>query len=664
MTFRAERFHWGSDSELNWGPKKTTDGYARRAAYFKADIDARITRIERMVVDLNTQHIGAGSPQGGQFAPGHGSVSSTSKEKPATTSSTSGGDIEATVKANVAKWSKEALARGVKPLEGSQGHPGLIATRRITAAKTTKAAGYQEKFTQPTVEAMKTDPKNFERVMNLLKNSAFYPNFRAEDLKGSPSDIARAAVNHMKDNLRFLYSKAQNLEADKKWYDGARMIVDDQAARYKLNDMSVAGVYAALSPQKDWNMNVYLGDRVLSIYSEGQKAPWDPKMDVMANKIWKTDATKKLLANVKGKTLGELKSPEEKAVWIRTFDEAHSDRTYRIISSTGERGEVMKTKTGESGKAAWQTIPSIASAIEAIEANGDRDKISAAMGDKHKVRSFYNNILDPHSANGDVTSDTHHVGAALLRDLGGSTAPVIHNFGNALDKEKQAAASAEAERLTGKGTVFEATGSSKATGISGTYPLYGDATRELAKELNIEPRQLQSVVWTTKRTLFANASDQDHDAIEKAWQSYNKGEMTQKQTQEKVYSILTSSKEEKQAGGLIERLNAEGGFTYNTKSEKSPTEGFVVSPYKDRETILDTKTLKPMDFANFIVKNNDLLSKPKHYFGAWHNKDDGKVYLDVAIVAAKAAEAEKLSRQNKQLAYFDLGKKETVNVQA
>ena len=115
-------------------------------------------------------------------------------------------------------------------------------------------------------------------------------------------------------------------------------------------------------------------------------------------------------------------------------------------------------------------------------------------------------------------------------------------------------------------------------------------------------------------------------------------------------------------GGLLERLKAEGGFTYHVMSGKSPKTGFAVSPYQARERKLDAATMTPMDLAHYVVDNNDLLSKPDHYFGSWHNKDDGKVYLDVAIVTDSAERAEQLSHEHKQLAYFDLGKMETVNV--
>ena len=69
-------------------------------------------------------------------------------------------------------------------------------------------------------------------------------------------------------------------------------------------------------------------------------------------------------------------------------------------------------------------------AVKALESGGNREVISEAMGKQHKVRSFYNNILDPHSPNGDVTRHAsrrrctdatarwqHRAGDAQLRQL-------------------------------------------------------------------------------------------------------------------------------------------------------------------------------------------------------------------------------------------------------
>lgn len=114
--------------------------------------------------------------------------------------------------------------------------------------------------------------------------------------------------------------------------------------------------------------------------------------------------------------------------------------------------------------------------------------------------------------------------------------------------------------------------------------------------------------------------------------------------------------------GLLARLEREGGFTYHVTSGSSPTSGYVLSIHKDRERVLDIEALTPTDLVNYVAGNQDLLGKSDHYLGAWHNTDDGKVYLDVAVVTDNKPEADRLAREHNQLAYFDLKKKETVHV--
>jgi hypothetical protein len=110
-----------------------------------------------------------------------------------------------------------------------------------------------------------------------------------------------------------------------------------------------------------------------------------------------------------------------------------------------------------------------------------------------------------------------------------------------------------------------------------------------------------------------------------------------------------------------EKLEERGGFTYSL-SGKQPKEGLALSPYKDRETKIPFKEFSEDDLKRFEKRNDDLLSKPDHYVGGWHNTEDGYVYLDVSIVVDTRDRAEDLARQHSQLAYYDLGKGEVVNV--
>lgn len=73
------------------------------------------------------------------------------------------------------------------------------------------------------------------------------------------------------------------------------------------------------------------------------------------------------------------------------------------------------------------------------------------------------------------------------------------------------------------------------TGVNGMYSLYGDAYREAAHELGIEPRVLQSATWEAKRALFdTRMTDRAAAAVEQSWQDYHNGHADLPTTQHRV----------------------------------------------------------------------------------------------------------------------------------
>ena len=116
-------------------------------------------------------------------------------------------------------------------------------------------------------------------------------------------------------------------------------------------------------------------------------------------------------------------------------------------------------KDGTAGSVAWGGYGEVGDAI-AVLVDPTRETISERMGVEHKVRNFFNNIIDP-SNEVDVTIDTHAVAAALLQALGQSQPEVKHNFGG--------------NKLGQPGP-----GKDGVAGISGTYAIFADAYREAA----------------------------------------------------------------------------------------------------------------------------------------------------------------------------------------
>jgi hypothetical protein len=109
---------------------------------------------------------------------------------------------------------------------------------------------------------------------------------------------------------------------------------------------------------------------------------------------------------------------------------------------------------------------------------------------------------------------------------------------------------------------------------------------------------------------------------------------------------------------MAQAVRDKGGFTYSVVTDTSPTSGYAVSPYKDREAVIPLENLDARRLVNYIKSNRDLLEKEDHNLGGW--VDDGKVYLDISIVAKTPEDAEAICKEHNQLAYFDLVNMTTV----
>ena len=150
-----------------------------------------------------------------------------------------------------------------------------------------------------------------------------------------------------------------------------------------------------------------------------------------------------------------------------------------MISPEGENVGLAKKKDGTNKKIAWGSYMEIGKAVS-IVVDGSEKNISDSLGNMHKIRNFYNNIVDPEAEDGSVTMDTHAVAAGLISPLSGNSPEVAQNFG-------------------GNGAA-----SSGALGIKGTYFAFADAYVKAAEERGLLPRQMQSVTWEAARGMFSD----------------------------------------------------------------------------------------------------------------------------------------------------------------
>jgi len=390
--------------------------------------------------------------------------------------------------------------------------PNVVSTRLPTAKKATEDPLANRLVID--LQAAKADPKAFETNMSLVQQ---YPNFVSK--ARNPDRRAEDFIEHVKDNLLYLYDQVpdQTRQRSKLWYDGARNIVDRWGGEYGVPDQALSGVLAVLSPQKDWFMNVSLGNRVIDIALNQAGRGWDGSMEQTAARIWADPKYDPVLDLVRGKTYAELEKPSHRALWLRTFDETFNPREHQIVTPEGDFAGVRLTQSGKPYATGWGSLNEIGKAVSILE-NPSLENISVMLGEQHKVRNFYNNIYAPGDPAGHVTIDTHAVAAGLLRPLSGGSREVMHNFGGGMLGERGAA-------------------SSSITGSRGTYGLYAEAYRRAAAERGVLPREMQSITWEAVRGLFPDTFKTEKNAqlIDGIWVKYRKGQLTLDEARDEVF---------------------------------------------------------------------------------------------------------------------------------
>lgn len=354
-------------------------------------------------------------------------------------------------------------------LLGPGGEP-IISTARPTGDN--PIGDYLREFLGVDTKTLLQDPRQTETVLGKLGEA---PGMAR--ITGDAAGRAEEFVQRMKDNLLFLYDRipAEFAEQAKEWYVGANTLAKNWGKQFGFPTESVAGVLATLSPGKEWFMNVGNAERLMTSYNElrGKVVPKDAIDWLEAN--YKNKGGAEAIAEIKtGKLFDEL-SLDGKAAAVRGLDQARHPQQYREMLPNGKFTGWVTNNDGSRATHVWQSGDNVKKAISVLE-DPSIDNISRNMGNAHKVRNFYNNIISPFDYKPHVTGDTWQVAANLMMPYGQKTPQVQYN-------------------LSGPGTNAN-------TGIKGTYPLHADAVRAAAAERGHIPREMQSITWEVIRAMF------------------------------------------------------------------------------------------------------------------------------------------------------------------
>ena len=393
-------------------------------------------------------------------------------------------------------------------------------------------------------EAMKANPDMAKRTIQAIKAYGFIP------AKTPNGKVLETFKQNIVNNLMFLYRSVPERirQRSKLWYDGANKIATEMASQFNVSMEQVAGIMAAMSPQKDWFQNVSMAERALDILTKQGNMAWDDNMLKYARSYVeeatdrkerekRQDAFEKIKAVADKNTKLQDMDIKEAAAFIRAYDEAYHSRNYRIVTPEGGFGDLVRNMDGKASTMMWSTYGPIEKTVS-IFRDGSRQNISQQLGFEHKIRSFYNNIAAPNSDISHVTIDTHAVAAGLFEALAGTDPEVAQNFGG--------------------------TGSSDVIGVGGTYGLIADAYREAAAKAGLKAREMQSITWEAVRGLFTEEMKSSiKPKVRAEWVKYKNGEQSFDETRQKVIEIAGGFNEPDWVGSGTGTSVADGGASYD-----------------------------------------------------------------------------------------------------
>jgi hypothetical protein len=320
----------------------------------------------------------------------------------------------------------------------------------------------------------------------------------------------------------------QDLEDGLTWYPEARKMIDDMAKTLGVESWQAAGMMAVLSPSRSWDQNVWqakwvtdfidqnrvIDDEFIALVDAMRIADYTTKMKEYAS--GKTGNLPKFLdvdaSSFKGKSVKDLLSDEKGldvlALGLRGYGSQltidHGEKKWRpdqVILNT-EKTILQGESVYEAVQ--WQSWDNLRKALSLAAEDISPNYLDSALGGKHKVRSFYNNIMFPFESR-DTTIDVHMSSIGTGKKITGSA---------------------------GK-TIFE-NPSSVPEGTVGTYPIFQIALKQTLERFNerlevinearekrglkaldvLDLPQLQAILWVAhRRAPFGEGLDSASGAL-------------------------------------------------------------------------------------------------------------------------------------------------------
>lgn len=178
--------------------------------------------------------------------------------------------------------------------------------------------------------------------------------------------------------------------------------------------------------------------------------------------------------------------------------------------------------------------------------------------------------------------------------------------------------------------------------------VFADRVREQASQMTDEELERE---WKSIDPIEVLTEDEGHVGIaieESIYAKIRKQTLAEEMARRKVLA---------RQSGIMEHVRRENGMSVSMETGEEPKQGFMVAR-KEGSVIVDAaKFFDAIEgkkvLSDFIKANRDRL-RAGVYLGIWHNKKNGKVYLDVVDNVTIQSDAERMGRERNQIAIWDV----------
>lgn len=353
------------------------------------------------------------------------------------------------------------------------------------------------------------DPGYVQRTFNLARNVV--PGLRnvdnVNDMISILGDNAIYQYENAPDNMKQVFAI---------WFQGANHIANVLANRNNKSLEQMAAILSVMSVRTSWYENVAKAELLTDILANHSGEKWTDEMTKKAHEInekYPKKFTPSDLARLKSRSYIDLDNDLDRSLWLSAYVNAMGDKYFKVILPDGRIGNYVLNKDGQR-RHITSILPQDIQKVVSIWRDGSLANIRANLGQLHKLRNFYNNLVNPLHDALSYTSDVQAASGMVMSPI------------------------SKKDPLRSK--IFGGVSSPK-LGLHGLSPAFSQAGQDAASYFGVPANVVQTSNWMIGRGGYQSLNSMQRARLAEVQNDFDAGRITRDQMRESLFKIAVET---------------------------------------------------------------------------------------------------------------------------